>query len=89
MTEDSSPSGVEIPPTDLSPEALRGVIENYVSREGTDYGEVEWSFEQKVAQVELLLQRGEARLVFDPLTESCTILPATERFSRTGNLRKS
>jgi uncharacterized protein YheU (UPF0270 family) len=64
---------LRISPDQLSADALRGVIEAFVMREGTDYGDVEWSTEQKVAQVERALRRGEAVLVFDPLTESCTI----------------
>lgn len=68
-----TPHYVRIPPDQLSAEALRGVIEAFVMREGTDYGAVEWSTEEKVAQVERALRRGEAVLVFDPLTESCTI----------------
>jgi uncharacterized protein YheU (UPF0270 family) len=36
---------------------------------------VEWSFAEKIEQVRVQLRRGEAVIVFDPLTESCTILP--------------
>ena len=44
-------SGVELDPDQLSPGALRGLVEEYVTREGTDYGHVDWSLEDKVAQV--------------------------------------
>lgn len=67
---------VPIPPELLSPEALDGVLESFVLREGTDYGAVEWTFEQKVAQLRAAVERGEARIVFDPETESVTIVPA-------------
>jgi len=66
---------VPIPPELLSEEALQGVLESFVLREGTDYGEVEWTFEQKVAQLRAALQRGEAQIMFDPETESVTITP--------------
>jgi uncharacterized protein len=66
---------IDVAPTALSAEALRGVIEAYVLREGTDYGAREIPFEQKVAQVLRRLQRGEARIVFDPRTRSVDILP--------------
>ncbi len=66
---------VLIPPQALSPEALQGVIEAFIAREGTDYGELEWSMADKVAQLRDQLQRGEAVIVFDALTESCTLLP--------------
>jgi len=45
-----------------------------VLREGTDYGQRDWSLDEKVAQVALQLQRGEASLMFDPETESVTLV---------------
>lgn len=71
-TQDAS--GVEIPAAQLSAQALRGVIESYVMREGTDYGEREFSFEQKVEQVMRQLQSGEARIYFDPDSETINIV---------------
>ena len=53
------PEPIVIPHRELSPEALRGVMESFVLREGTDYGEREVSLEQKVAQVLRQLERGE------------------------------
>lgn len=66
---------VEVPPAMLSPEALRGVVESFILREGTDYGEREHTHEEKVAQVMAALERREARIVFDPATETVTLLP--------------
>ncbi len=60
---------------DLSPQALRGLIEEFVSREGTDYGLKERSFEAKVRDVERQIESGEARIVFDLLQESANIVP--------------
>ena len=59
----------------LSSEALQGIIENYVLQEGTDYGEREWSLIQKCEQVKRQLERGEAVVDFDPVTETVNILP--------------
>jgi uncharacterized protein YheU (UPF0270 family) len=70
-----SPDGIEVAYTDLSPDALRGVLESFVLREGTDYGEREYSLDEKVAHVLRQLERGEARIVFDPNTESVQIVP--------------
>lgn len=70
---------VDIPHGLLSPEALQGVIESVVLREGTDYGEVELTFEQKVAQLRNAVERGEARIMFDPVTGTVTVLPAEGR----------
>ncbi|NRA09632.1 MAG: YheU family protein [Myxococcales bacterium] len=66
---------VRIPVQALDEETLRGLVESFVNREGTDYGRVEQSFEAKVADVMHQLERGEAEIVFDPETESVTILP--------------
>jgi uncharacterized protein len=72
---------VPIPYGELSSDALRGVIESFVLREGTDYGERDYSLEQKVAHVVRQLERGEAQIMFDPNTESVHILvvPPKER----------
>jgi len=64
-----------IPHRLLSPEALRGVIEAFVTREGTDYGVHDVSLTTKVAQVRQQLDQGTAVLVYDEDTESVTIQP--------------
>ncbi len=66
---------VEVPWTALSPDALRGVVEAFVLREGTDYGAREFTHEEKIAQVLAGIERGEVRLLFDPQTQSVTLLP--------------
>jgi hypothetical protein len=72
---DDAPSAelVEVPVTQLAPETLRSLVESFVLREGTDYGVQELSLDAKVAQVMRQLQRREARIVFDPVTESVDI----------------
>jgi uncharacterized protein YheU (UPF0270 family) len=75
---DASTSGVQLDPDQLSPEALRGLVEEYITREGTDYGHTDWALEQKVAQVLAQLERGEARIVFDPALESASIVASPE-----------
>jgi uncharacterized protein len=65
---------VVVPYTELSAETLQGVIESYVLREGTDYGDQTYSLQQKVAHVMRQLQRNEAQIVFDPNTESIDIV---------------
>lgn len=71
---ESGTSGVELDPGQLSPGALRGLVEEYVTREGTDYGHGEWNLEDKVARVYQQLEAGEARIVFDLETESASIV---------------
>jgi hypothetical protein len=72
------PAPVVVPYTELSAEALLGVIESFILREGTDYGQRDVGHEDKVAQVRRQLERGEARILFDPLDSSVTIV-AVER----------
>ena len=66
---------VEISPDDLAPETLRRVVEEFITREGTDYGLREASLDAKVADVIHQLEVGEARIVFDPEIESVNIVP--------------
>jgi uncharacterized protein YheU (UPF0270 family) len=54
-----------IPVNKLSPEALQGVIEEYISRDGTDYGEIEVSTETSFGRVKHKLENGLAVLIFD------------------------
>jgi uncharacterized protein len=65
-----------IPVNKLSSEALQGVIEEFVSRDGTDYGEKEASSETKFMQVKSKLEKGLAVLVFDDITETTNIFSA-------------
>ena len=67
---------IVIPHAELSAEALRGVIESFVLREGTDYGAREYSLEEKVAHVRAQLERGQARILFDPESNTVTLLLA-------------
>jgi hypothetical protein len=62
----------------LSPEALQGIIEAFVTREGTDYGTQDVTLAIKVWQVRQQLDAGTAVIVYDADTESCTIQPTHE-----------
>jgi uncharacterized protein len=56
---------MDIPYEELSETALRGIIEEFVLREGTDYGSRQYSLDQKVSAVEGQLRGGTAKIVFD------------------------
>ncbi|MGR6872832.1 YheU family protein [Pseudomonas sp. HK3] len=58
----------------LSQDALDGVIEAFINREGTDYGQQEYSFEQKSQQVLAQIKSGRAVIVFDHDSQSVSIL---------------
>lgn len=65
---------MEIPYTALSPETLRGVIEEFITREGTDYGEEDYSLEQKISQVMQQLKSGLAVIVYSEETETTAVV---------------
>lgn len=67
-----------IPQQQLSAEALQGLIEEFITREGTDYGWQEMSLSSKVAQLRKQLDLGEIVIVFDVATESVSLLSRRE-----------
>ncbi|MGK5108540.1 YheU family protein [Enterobacter roggenkampii] len=64
-----------IPWQDLAPETLDNLIESFVLREDTDYGEQERSLEQKVNDVKRQLKSGDVVLVWSELHETVNIMP--------------
>lgn len=67
-----------IPPESLSAEALQGVLEEFISRDGTDYGESELSLEAKVNRLTPQVMRGEVLIVFDEVLEGVTLMTREE-----------
>lgn len=65
---------IAVPYTELSATALVGVIKAFVLREGTDYGEREFTLEQKVAHVRTQLECGDAQIYFHPASNSIEIV---------------
>jgi hypothetical protein len=63
----------------LTEAALRGVIEEFITREGTDYGEREVPLQAKVDEVSKQLSRGEVVISFDPADGSLTLVPRLSR----------
>lgn len=76
--EDEAPVRVVVPWTRLSSDALRGVIEELVTREGTEYGARDVDLEAKVAAVQRQLERGEVVVVFDGESGSVNIVRKDE-----------
>ena len=67
-----------IPVNKLSGGALKGVIEEFISRCGTDYGAIEASLETSIRQVRAKLKSGSAVLVYDDETETTNIFLADD-----------
>lgn len=72
---------IEVPWQQLSADALDGLIEAYVSRDGTDYGTVELSLETKKQNLRSQVEQGSVVIVFDEMTESCNLLSKQEWIS--------
>jgi hypothetical protein len=72
---------VVVPFRSLTPAALRGVVESFVLREGTDYGAREYTLEEKIGDVLRQLERGDAEIVFDADTNTIDIM---RQFIETG-----
>jgi len=66
---------IEIPYQRIAPETLRKLVEDYITREGTDYGEQEVELEQKINQVMALLRSGEVLITWDLETETGNLQP--------------
>ena len=64
---------MDIPWQSLSEEALNSVIQEFVLREGTEYGASEVSLEQKVTQVLAQLKSGKVVISFDKETSTTTL----------------
>ncbi|WP_261816508.1 YheU family protein [Vibrio gallicus] len=62
-----------VPWQEISPETLESLVKEFVLREGTDYGDIEASLQDKVDQVVLQLKTGEAVIVYSELHESIDI----------------
>lgn len=65
---------IEVPWQDLAADTLERLLEEFVTRDGTDYGEREVPLAQKVEQVRAQLRRGQVLIVFDELSESVTLV---------------
>jgi uncharacterized protein YheU (UPF0270 family) len=64
---------LDIPWQKLEEPTLRSLVEEFVTRDGTDYGSREASHESKVEQVLRMLREGRVKVVFDAETESCDL----------------
>ena len=73
---------MEIPHTQLADDVLRAVIEEYITREGTDYGDREYTLDEKVAQIIDQLQRREVLINYDPDTRTCQLAPCVRHFKQ-------
>jgi uncharacterized protein YheU (UPF0270 family) len=65
---------IKIPATELTNDALLGVIDAFILREGTDYGHQEFTLDEKRDRVRAMLQSGAAEILFYPENEHIDIV---------------
>ncbi len=66
--------GVDVPHAQIDPEALRNMIQEFVSRDGADWGDAGCSLEEKVEQVLQQLARKKVKVVFDLKSQTANIV---------------
>lgn len=72
---DHNEDGVEIPYKDIRPETLRKMIEEFVSRDGADWGDAGGSMDDKIEQVLRQFKAGKIKVVFDLTSQTANIVP--------------
>ncbi len=63
---------------DLETETLEALIESFILREGTDYGDAEVSLNAKTEQILAQVIKGDILIVYSELHESCDLVPASQ-----------
>ena len=66
---------VMVPPQRLPADILQALLEEFASRDGTDYGAREFTLEQKVGKLHSQLQNGELQILYDADSEQWDLLP--------------
>ncbi|MFH1019316.1 MAG: YheU family protein [Pseudomonadota bacterium] len=70
----SCEEGIDVPYERLDPETLRNVIQEFVTRDGTDWGDAGCTLEDKVGQVLQQLRNRKVKIVFDLNSETANIV---------------
>ena len=78
MSEESAPSYVVVPLDKISDEALHGLINEFILREGTDYGAREFTLIEKHAQIKKQLASGHILIVFETVEQTASIVRKEE-----------
>ena len=63
-----------IPPDQLSPDTLRALVEEFVTRHGSIQGHSDVATETMISQVLTQLRTGKVFIVFDEKEETCSIV---------------
>lgn len=74
MTKTTKELPVEVPWQQIETTTLKRMLEEFISREGTDYGQTEYSLEDKIARLMKQLEKGKAAIVFESESETFTLI---------------
>lgn len=69
---------MRIPYQQLDEITLNNLIEQYILREGTDYGEIEFSLQQKTQQILKQIKNKQIIIMYSELNESVTLISKQE-----------
>jgi len=69
---------VAVPPQRLQADVLQALLEDYTSRDGTDYGERESTLQEKVDRLQRQLRAGELQILHDIDSEQWDLVPSAE-----------
>ncbi len=73
-TNDYQEEGLEIPYEQLDPETLRRMIQEFVTRDGADWGDIGCTLEDKVEQVLQQLKSRKIKIVFDQISQTANLV---------------
>ncbi|MDP6097620.1 MAG: YheU family protein [Gammaproteobacteria bacterium] len=65
---------MEIPFSELSSDAVKAIIEEFITREGTEYGSQEFSLAEKTEQVRRQMEKGEVYIDYDAESKTCQLV---------------
>jgi uncharacterized protein YheU (UPF0270 family) len=79
------PEYIEVPPGRLAQDVLRALYEDYVTRDGTDYGERELALEEKVQRLAAQVAAGKVLLLYECESEQWDLVGADEAAALLGS----
>jgi uncharacterized protein len=69
---------VAVPLNRLQDEVLQALLEEFATRDGTDYGERELNLDEKVERLQHQLRAGDLHILFDVDSEEWDLVPRAQ-----------
>ena len=73
--DDRVEEGVIVPHDRITPDTLRKMVEEFVTRDWSEMTDAGCTLDEKIEEVIQLLKDDKAKVVFDLTTETCNIIP--------------